>query len=46
MEKVKSIVFRFIEIYYNRKRIYTPNDGYPPLAKRSRYYQEHLAQAV
>lgn len=45
MEKVKSIVFRFIEIYYNRKRIYTPNDGYPPLAKRSRYYQERLAQA-
>lgn len=45
MEKVKSIVFRFIEIYYNRKRIYTPNDGYPPLAKRSIYYQEHLAQA-
>jgi transposase InsO family protein len=46
IEKVKSIVFRFIEIYYNRRRIYTPNDGYPPLAKRSRYYQEHLAQAV
>lgn len=46
MDKVKSIVFRFIEIYYNRKRIYTPNGGYPPLAKRSRYYQEQLAEAV
>jgi len=46
MEKVKSIVFRFIEIYYNRRRIYTPNDGYPPLAKRSKYYQENLAQVV
>ena len=46
METVKSIVFRFIEIYYNRKRIYTTNGGYPPLAKRSHYYQEHLPQAV
>ena len=46
MEKVKSIVFRFIETYYNRKRIYTPNGGYPPLAKRSNYYRERLDQAV
>ena len=46
METVKSIVFRFIEIYYNRKRIYTTNEGYPPLVKRSLYYQENLTQAV
>jgi len=46
METVKSIVFRFIEIYYNRKRIYTTNGGYPPLVKRSHYYQENLPQAV
>ena len=46
METVKSIVFRFIEIYYNRKRIYTTNEGYPPLVKRSNYYREHLPQAV
>lgn len=45
METVKSLVFRFIEIYYNRKRIYTTNKGYPPLMKRSNYYQEHLAKA-
>lgn len=46
MEKIKSIVFRFMETYYNRKRIYTPNGGYPPLVMRSRYYQKHLRQAV
>jgi putative transposase len=39
METVKSIVFRFIEVYYNRKRIYTTNGGYPPLMKRSLFYQ-------
>lgn len=46
MEHVKSIVFRFIEIYYNRKRIYTPNAGYPPLVKRSNYYRNNLLQAM
>lgn len=46
METVKSIVFRFIEVYYNRKRIYTPNEGYPPLMKRSLYYRDQLSQAV
>jgi putative transposase len=46
METVKSMIFRFIEIYYNRKRIYTTNGGYPPLMKRSNYYQKILAQAV
>lgn len=46
METVKSMVFRFIEIYYNRKRIYTTNGGYPPMAKRSHYYRERLAEAI
>lgn len=46
METVKSMVFRFIEIYYNRKRIYTTNGGYPPLMKRSNYYREYLPQAM
>lgn len=45
MNAVKSIVFRFIEIYYNRKRIYTTNGGYPPLVKRSHYYQKNLLRA-
>lgn len=43
---VKSLVFRFIEIYYNRRRIYTPNEGYPPLVKRSLYYQRRLLQVA
>lgn len=35
MEMVKSIVFRWIETYYNRKRVYTANPGgYPPLVYR------------
>lgn len=46
METVKSIAFRFIEIYYNRKRIYTTNEGYPPLVKRSNYYRNQLPKAM
>lgn len=45
METVKSIVFRFIEVYYNRKRIYTTNGGYPPLIKRSHYNRDQLSKA-
>ncbi|MHB1407187.1 MAG: IS3 family transposase [Desulfitobacteriaceae bacterium] len=45
MNAVKSMVFRFIEIYYNRKRIYTTNGGYPPLVKRLNYYRDQLVKA-
>jgi len=35
METVKSIIFRWIFTYYNRKRVYTTNEGgYPPSVKR------------
>lgn len=35
MEQVKTIVFRFIMIYYNRQRIYTSNHGgWPPVVFR------------
>jgi transposase InsO family protein len=46
MDTVKSMVFRFIEIYYNRKRIYTTNGGFPPLEKRSNYYRDRLLEAI
>lgn len=46
IEKVKSLVFRYIEIYYNRKRIYTTNGGYPPLVKHSHYYRDQLTRAA
>jgi len=46
MDTVKSMVFRFVEIYYTRKRIYTINGGYPPVEKRSRYYRNRLAEAI
>lgn len=45
MNAVKSMIFRFIEVYYNRKRIYTTNGGYPPLIKRLKYYKDQLAKA-
>ncbi|MCL1803193.1 MAG: IS3 family transposase [Eubacteriaceae bacterium] len=38
METVKSIIWRYIEIYYNKKRVYTTNAGYPPLVFRSMHY--------
>jgi transposase InsO family protein len=38
MKTVKSIVFRWIFTYYNRKRIYSANEGgYPPSVKRKMY---------
>ena len=38
METVKSIIFRWIFTYYNRKRIYSANEGgYPPSVKRQMY---------
>jgi len=38
METVKSIIFRWIFYYYNRKRVYTANEGgYPPAVKRVMY---------
>jgi transposase InsO family protein len=38
MATVKSIIFRWVFTYYNRKRVYTANDGgYPPEIKRQMY---------
>ena len=35
MEQVKSIIFRYIMVYYNRQRIYTSNPGeWPPTVYR------------
>ena len=36
MEDVKSLVFRFVFIYYNQQRVYTTNPGgYPPVVYRT-----------
>ena len=41
METVKSIIFRFIFSYYNRKRVYSANEGgFPPEVKRRMYENE------
>lgn len=38
MAYVKTIIFRYIMVYYNRQRIYTANpDGWPPAVYRERY---------
>lgn len=39
MAEVKSVVIQYIH-YYNKKRIYTPNGGYPPEEYRARYEQQ------
>ena len=38
-EEVKSIVFRYI-YYYNLRRIYSTNGGWPPLVYRQYYYNK------
>lgn len=42
MTEVKTVIFRFI-YYYNLRRIYTTNNGYPPMVYRQRYYHNSLA---
>jgi transposase InsO family protein len=42
MSTVKSIIFQYIEGYYNHRRIYTANAGYPPLIFREMYYNAQL----
>jgi transposase InsO family protein len=39
---VESIIFRYIN-YYNRRRIYSGNDGLPPFTKRDLFYQGSMA---
>lgn len=44
ISEVKTIIYRYIH-YYNRRRIYSTNNGYPPLVYRKRYYQNQLLAA-
>ncbi|HBL84444.1 MAG TPA: transposase [Clostridiales bacterium] len=43
MEQVKSIIFRYIMVYYNRKRIYTRNPGELPPAVYRETMLKHSA---
>jgi transposase InsO family protein len=45
METVKSIIWRYVWGYYNHRRVYTANDGYPPLVYRKMYFSKHQAVA-
>ena len=43
-EEVKTVLFRYIFIYYNRKRLYSGNPGYlPPAEYRIRYEEKLVA---
>ena len=42
MAEVTTIVYRFIH-YYNRRRIYSTNGGYPPVIYRELFYENQLA---
>jgi transposase InsO family protein len=43
MEEVKTVVFRYVMIYYNRVRISTVNDGLTPEQYRLKYKTEKTA---
>ena len=38
IEEIKTLVWRYFMIYWNRRRICSANGGLPPLVKRQRYY--------
>ena len=38
IEEIKTMVWRYFMIYWNRRRICSANGGLPPLVKRQRYY--------
>lgn len=40
--EVKTVIYRYI-CYYNLRRIYSPNNGWPPLIFRRMYYQNKEA---
>jgi transposase InsO family protein len=44
MVEVKTIVYRYIH-YYNRRRIYSTNNGYPPLVYRGLFFDNHQLAA-
>ena len=47
MDTVKSIIFRWVFLYYNRKRVYTANEGgYPPETKRRMYEAGNMPELM
>ncbi len=38
VEELKTMIWRYFTIYWNRRRICSANGGLPPLVKRQRYY--------
>jgi transposase InsO family protein len=47
MADVKTVIFRYIFVYYNRQRIHTTNPGgWPPEVKRRSYYERRSPSAA
>ena len=47
MAEVKSIIFRYVFIYYNRKRVYTSNPlGLPPAVYKTHYHNMYHSSAA
>jgi transposase InsO family protein len=44
VDEVKTVVFRFI-YYYNLRRIYSTNNGYPPAVYRRMYFDSQRTAA-
>ena len=41
MEEVRTLVFRYVFVYYNRIRVYTANPGgWPPEIRRGMYFEQ------
>jgi len=40
--EVKTVIYRYI-CYYNLRRIYSTNDGWPPVVFRKMFYQDQKA---
>ena len=38
VEQLKTLIWRYFISYWNRRRICSANDGFPPMVKRQRYY--------
>ena len=43
MDEVKSVIYRYI-CYYNLRRIYSVNGGYPPEVYRQIYYGTYTGE--
>ena len=46
MKAVETIVWRYVFGYYNNRRVYTTNDGWPPMVYRGMFYNNQQLELV